>query len=145
MYKTILVPIDIPEDQLTDNAIKHAEFLAKISGAKIHLFHAVPDISRFSVNYSYHYDLLSAFAKKAVTNSEEELKKVVEKINLPKDRVSFSVTFGSPRDKVLSTAREIGADLIIVGSRRPDISTHLLGSNASGIVSYANISVLVVR
>lgn len=145
MYKTILVPIDIPEDQLTDNAIKHAEFLAKISGAKIHLFHAVPDISRFSVNYSYHYDLLSTFAKKAVTNSEEELKKVVEKINLPKDRVSFSVAFGSPRDKVLSTAREIGADLIIVGSRRPDISTHLLGSNASGIVSYANISVLVVR
>ncbi|MBD2816005.1 universal stress protein [Xenorhabdus sp. Flor] len=145
MYKMILVPIDIAEDHLTDNALKHAEFLAKISDAKVHLFHSVPDISRFSVSYSYHYDLLSAFAKKAIANSEEELKKVVGKINLPEDRVSYSVAFGSPRDKVLSTAREIDADLIIVGSRRPDISTHLLGSNASGIVGYANISVLVVR
>ncbi|WP_237387607.1 universal stress protein [Xenorhabdus sp. Sc-CR9] len=145
MYNTILVPIDIAEDQLTDNAIKHAEYLAKISNAKIHLFHSVPDISRFSVSYSYHYDLLSSFAKKAIANSEEELKKVVEKVDLPKDRISFSVAFGSPRDKVLSTAREIGADLIIVGSRRPDITTHLLGSNASGIVGYANTSVLIVR
>ncbi|MDR0219328.1 MAG: universal stress protein [Enterobacteriaceae bacterium] len=145
MYKTILVPIDIAEDSLTDNALKHAEFLAKITGAKIHLFHSVPDISRFSVSYSYHYDLLSAFAKKAVANSEEELKKVVEKINLPKDKVSYSVAFGSPRDKVLDVAHEIEADLIVVGSRRPDITTHLLGSNASGIVGYANISVLVVR
>ncbi|KLU16707.1 MULTISPECIES: universal stress protein [Xenorhabdus] len=145
MYNTILVPIDIAEDILTDNAIKHAEYLAKISNAKVHLFHSVPDISRFSVNYSYHYDLLSAFAKKAIENSEEELKKIVERIDVPKERVSFSVAFGSPRDKVLSTAREINADLIIVGSRRPDISTHLLGSNASGIVGYANISVLVVR
>ncbi|CDL81274.1 universal stress protein [Xenorhabdus szentirmaii] len=145
MYNTILVPVDISEDPLTDNAIKHAEYLAKISNAKIHLFHAVPDISRFSVSYSYHYDLLNAFAKKAIANSEEELKKVIEKIDLPESRLSFSVAFGSPRDKVLSTAREIGADLIVVGSRRPDISTHLLGSNASGIVGYANISVLVVR
>ncbi|CDL87371.1 universal stress protein [Xenorhabdus cabanillasii] len=145
MYKMILVPIDIAEDHLTDNALKHAEFLAKISDAKVHLFHSVPDISRFSVSYSYHYDLLNAFAKKAIANSEEELKKVVGKINLPEGRVSYSVAFGSPRDKVLSTAREIDADLIIVGSRRPDISTHLLGSNASGIVGYANISVLVVR
>ncbi|MBD2791996.1 universal stress protein [Xenorhabdus szentirmaii] len=145
MYNTILVPVDISEDPLTDNAIKHAEYLAKISNAKIHLFHAVPDISRFSVSYSYHYDLLNAFAKKAIANSEEELKKVIEKIDLPERRLSFSVAFGSPRDKVLSTAREIGADLIVVGSRRPDISTHLLGSNASGIVGYANISVLVVR
>ncbi|MDX7987357.1 universal stress protein [Xenorhabdus sp. 12] len=145
MYNTILVPIDISESDLTDNAIKHAEYLARISNAKVHLFHSVPDISRFSVSYSYHYDLLSAFAKKAIANSEEELKKVVERIDLPKDKISFSVAFGSPRDKVLSTAREIGADLIIVGSRRPDISTHLLGSNASGIVGYADISVLVVR
>ncbi|KMW74880.1 universal stress protein [Photorhabdus luminescens subsp. luminescens] len=145
MYKTILVPVDISEDELTDKAIAHAEYLAKLSDANIHLFHAVPDISRFSISYSYHYDLLNSFAKKSLARSEEELAKVAEKIDLPKERVSFSVAFGSPRDKVLSTADEIKADLIVVGSRRPNISTHLLGSNASGIVGYANISVLVVR
>ncbi|WP_350304210.1 universal stress protein [Photorhabdus viridis] len=145
MYKTILVPVEISEDELTDKAIAHAEYLAKLSNANIHLFHSIPDVPRFSVSYSYHYDLINSFAKKSIARSEEELAKVVEKINLPKERISFSVAFGSPRDKVLSTANEIKADLIIIGSRRPNISTHLLGSNASGIVGYANISVLVVR
>uniref|UniRef100_UPI0036D8BACF universal stress protein n=1 Tax=Photorhabdus sp. RM322S TaxID=3342825 RepID=UPI0036D8BACF len=145
MYKTILVPVEISEDELTDKAIAHAEYLAKLSGANIHLFHSIPDVSRFSVSYSYHYDLINSFSKKSIARSEEELAKVAERIDLPKERVSFSVAFGSPRDKVLSTANEVEADLIIIGSRRPNISTHLLGSNASGIVGYANISVLVVR
>lgn len=52
---------------------------------------------------------------------------------------------GSPRDKVLSEAEKIGADLIVVGSRRPNIATHLLGSNASAIVSNAPISIFIVR
>lgn len=145
MYNTILVPVDISEDVLTDNALKHAIYLAKISNAKIHLFHSVPDVSRFSMSYSYHYDLLSSFAKKALERSEEQLKEIIEKIDYPSDKISYKVEFGSPRDKVLSEAEVIGADLIVIGSRNPSISTHLLGSNASGIVSYAKISVLVVR
>lgn len=36
MYKTILVPIDIEEDLLTEHALKHVEYLAKMSGAKVH-------------------------------------------------------------------------------------------------------------
>ncbi|MEY0960079.1 universal stress protein [Providencia rettgeri] len=145
MYQTILVPVDISEDVLTDNALKHAIYLAKISDAKIHLFHSVPDVSRFSMSYSYHYDLLSSFAKKALERSEEQLKEIIEKIDYPSDKISYKVEFGSPRDKVLAEAEVIDADLIVIGSRNPSISTHLLGSNASGIVSYAKISVLVVR
>ncbi|WP_272692331.1 universal stress protein [Providencia sp. PROV164] len=145
MYKTILVPVDISEDVLTDNALKHAVYLAKITNATIHLFHSVPDVSRFSMSYSYHYDLLSSFAKKAVERSEEQLKEIIEKIDYPSDKITYKVEFGSPRDKVLSEAESINADLIVIGSRNPSISTHLLGSNASGIVSYAKISVLVVR
>ncbi|MGG4607606.1 universal stress protein [Providencia sp. Me31A] len=145
MYKTILVPVDISEDVLTDKALKHAIYLAKISDAKIHLYHSVPDVSRFSMSYSYHYDLLSSFAKKAVERSEEQLKEIIEKIDYPSDKISYKVDFGSPRDKVLAEAENIEADLIVIGSRNPSISTHLLGSNASGIVSYAKISVLVVR
>ncbi|WP_272659927.1 universal stress protein, partial [Providencia sp. PROV112] len=97
MYKTILVPVDISEDVLTDNALKHAIYLAKISDAKIHLFHSVPDVSRFSMSYSYHYDLLSSFAKKALERSEEQLKEIIEKIDYPSDKISYKVEFGSPR------------------------------------------------
>ena len=39
MYKTILVPVDISEDELTEKALQHAVYIAKLEGAKIHLFH----------------------------------------------------------------------------------------------------------
>ncbi|EKT57443.1 universal stress protein [Providencia sneebia] len=145
MYNNILVPIDISEDTLTDKALKHAIYLAKASDAKLHLFHSIPDVSRFSMSYSYHYDLLASFAKKALERSEEQLKEIISKIDYPAEKISFNVVYGSPRDKVLVEAEEIDADLIVIGSRNPSITTHLLGSNASGIVSYAKISVLVVR
>ena len=136
MYKTILVPVDISEDELTEKALQHAVYIAKLEGAKIHLFHAIPDVSRFSISYSYHYDMLSSFANKAIERVQEQLQELANSVDLPKEQVDFSAAFGSARDKV---------DLIVVGSRRPSISTHLLGSNASGIVAYAKQSVLVVR
>ena len=66
-------------------------------------------------------------------------------MDLPAEQVSYFVDYGTPRDKVLAKAKEIHADLIVVGSRLPGISTHLLGSTASGIVAHAQVSVLVVR
>ncbi|HGN0333947.1 universal stress protein [Proteus mirabilis] len=145
MYKTILVPVDISEDELTEKALQHAVYIAKLEGAKIHLFHAIPDVSRFSISYSYHYDMLSSFANKAIERVQEQLQELANSVDLPKEQVDFSAAFGSARDKVLELAEKIKADLIVVGSRRPSISTHLLGSNTSGIVAYAKQSVLVVR
>ncbi len=37
------------------------------------------------------------------------------------------------------------ADLIVVGSHRPNWSTYLIGSNAANIVRHAQCSVLVMR
>lgn len=34
MYKTILVPVDISEDELTEKALQHAVYIAKLEGAK---------------------------------------------------------------------------------------------------------------
>ena len=48
-------------------------------------------------------------------------------------------------DEVIATAKSLGAELIIVGSHKPDVSDYLLGSNAARIVRHADCSVLVVR
>ena len=37
------------------------------------------------------------------------------------------------------------ADVVVIGSRNPSISTHLLGSNASSVIRHAHIPVMVVR
>ncbi|KLU19137.1 universal stress protein, partial [Proteus mirabilis] len=109
MYKTILVPVDISEDELTTKALQHAVYIAKLEGAKLHLFHAIPDISRFSISYSYHYDMLSSFANKALERVQEQLQELADGIDLPNEQVEFSAVFGSARDKVLELAEKIHA------------------------------------
>ncbi|MBK5073188.1 universal stress protein [Budviciaceae bacterium CWB-B4] len=142
MYKSILVPVDILEEELTGNAIKHAVYLAKLSHAKMRLLHVLPISSAIINSYALGYPELK---DKASVKAEEDLKKLADSLDLPVGQVSYSIAFGSPRDEIAVVASEVAADLIVIGSRRPNITTHLLGSNASGIVRYANTSVLVVR
>ncbi len=142
MYKKILVPIDILEDELTQKVIPHVECLAKLSNAEVIFFHTLPVASAIVNAYSFGFD---EFKDQATVETEQWLHHFIETIDLPCENLSFSIAFGNPRDEILALAQEIQPDLIIVGSRRPNISTHLLGSNASAIVRSAKTSVLVVR
>lgn len=142
MYTTILVPIDLDEDELTQKALRHAVQLAKASDATLHLFHALPDASAFMSAYSFG---IKEFENEAVVKANEKLKAIMAKIDLPAERLGYSVSFGTPRDETLQLAAEIDADLIVIGSRRPDVKTYLLGSNAAAIVRHATTTVLVVR
>lgn len=142
MYHTILVPVDIDESELTEKALSHAVALAKTSGAKLHLFHALPDASAFLSAYAFG---IKEFENEAVVKADEKLRAILATIDLPADKLSHSLSFGMPRDEVLELADEIDADLIVIGSRRPNVKTYLLGSNAAAIVRHAKTSVLVVR
>ena len=53
-------------------------------------------------------------------------------VDLPDERVSSVVRLGSIYHEVLDEADKCGADLIVIGSHRPSMSTYLLGSNAHG-------------
>jgi nucleotide-binding universal stress UspA family protein len=60
--------------------------------------------------------------------------------------VSGEVLFGSPDSRIVETAEEIGADLIILGSHGyKRWERLLLGSVSSSVVHHAHCSVLVVR
>lgn len=142
MYKTILVPIDLTEDELTSKAVRHAVNLAKQSGAKIHLIHVLPISSAIINAYALGY---MEIKDRATVKAGEDMQILMDTIDLPLSDVNYTITFGSPRDEVINTAKDINADIIVIGSRRPNISTHLLGSTAAGIVRYADTSVLVVR
>ncbi|OCG46758.1 universal stress protein [Gilliamella sp. Choc4-2] len=142
MYKQILVPIDVFEDELTKKVIPHVECLAKLSNAHVIFFHTLPVASVIVNAFSFGFD---EFKDKATIETEQWLNNLMDLIDLPKENLSFSIAFGNPRDEILNLAEEMQPDLIILGSRRPNIATHLLGSNASGVVRGAKTSVLVVR
>ena len=56
-----------------------------------------------------------------------------------------SVRFGDIYQEILAHADNIGADLVIVASHKPDIGDDLPGTTASRSVRHASCSVLVIR
>ena len=80
-----------------------------------------------------------------VKNSEEKLAELAKKSSLPESDIHIHVRSGNIRDEVIKLADELQADVVIIGSRNPNIQTHLLGSEAASIVRYAHVPVFVVR
>ena len=77
--------------------------------------------------------------------AKSQLEEIIKKFNIPRDRVHIHVAEGAPKDKILEIAKKLPADMVIIASHRPDITTYLLGSNAAAVVRHAECSVLVVR
>lgn len=142
MYQSILVPVDVVEKELTKKVLPHVEYLAKLSHAKVKLFHTLPVASAIVNAYSFGFE---EFQDKATVQAEKWLNELINTIDLPKETLSYAIAFGNPRDEILTIADELKPDLIIIGSRRPNISTHLLGSNAAAVVRHAKTAVLVIR
>ena len=137
MYKTIIMPVDVFEMELSDKAIRHAEFLAQDDGV-IHLLHVLPGSASLSL-HRFAADV-RRFEEHLQHEAEERLQTMVSHFTIKQH-----VRFGSVRDEVNELAKELDADVVVIGSRNPSISTHLLGSNASSVIRHANLPVLVVR
>ncbi|HCH51423.1 MAG TPA: universal stress protein [Proteus sp.] len=144
MYKNILVPIDIDEDNLMNKAIPLVEDIAKNEDSYVHFLYVLPKLPQSSYyRLVMNGDQLDQGCLK--TSAETEVKKIIERFDLPDDRVDTHICIGKPRDAILQVADEIDADLIIISSRNPEIDVYHLGSTAADITRYAKRSVMVVR
>ena len=142
MYKTIIMPVDVFEMELSYKAVRHAEFLAQQDGV-IHLLHVLPGSSSFTMS-RFTADL-RRFEEHLQHEAETRLKTKAGHFSIDPSRIKMHVRFGNVRDMVNELANEIKADVVVIGSRNPSISTHLLGSNASSVIRHAHIPVMVVR
>ncbi len=142
MYQTIIMPVDVFEMELSDKAVRHAEFLAQSEGV-IHLLHVLPASASLSL-HRFAADI-RRFEEHLQQEAQTRLNTMITHFNIDASRIKTHVRFGNVRDMVNELAEEIGADMVVIASRNPSISTHLLGSNAANIVRHAHIPVLVVR
>lgn len=133
-YNMILVPVDLEEPQLTEVALKHALFLAEQSQASLRLLHVHSPVP--TIFMSEYPQQIAELRDAALQQAERRLEALA---------AGVKVCWGSIYDEILKEAGACGADLIVIGSRRPSMSTYLLGSNAARVVRHASISVLVVR
>ena len=90
-------------------------------------------------------DNASADGSVAMLKEPRLLAAMLKDVKLSADRLSSVVRIGGVYPEILAEAKEWGADLVVIGSHRPAMSTYLLGSNATTVVRHATCSVLVVR
>lgn len=143
MYKKILMPVDVFEMDLSDKAVRHAANLAKAEGASITLVNILPASSR-SLLRGFNADI-KKFEEYMSAESGKKMNELKRLFDISPENIHTLVRFGSVRDEIIKLSREGEYDVIVIGSKNPGITTHLLGSNAESILRYATIPVLVVR
>lgn len=143
MYKKILMPVDVFEMDLSDKAVRHAVNLAKAEGATITLVNILPNSSR-SLLRGFNADI-KKFEEYMTAESDKKMKALKRLFGMSPENIDCEVRFGNVRDEIIKLSKEGKYDVIVIGSRNPSMTTHLLGSNAETILRYATIPVLVVR
>ncbi len=112
-----------------------------VQGGRLQVLTVVPDFGMSSVGQHFP----EGYAKTAVEAAGKQLGAFVKE-HVPADvEASHIVAHGTIYQEILSTAKDIGADLIVVASHRPSLADYLLGPNAARVVRHFGGSVLVVR
>ena len=143
MYRKILVPIDLADQELAKPAVATALMMAEPSDGTIRFINVLPLTPVMLAEY-----VPPDFEVQQRKAAEDALAIVVKETGLPQERVSSTVRQGGVYQEILEEAGGIGADLIVMSSHRPQrhaVRTYFLGSNAGHVVRYAKCSVLVVR
>lgn len=113
------------------HAFAYALSLAKSAKAKLILLHAIEN------------ELLISFGDQAFSIVKSRLGQL-----MPEDGVDYSVVAecGAATDMILKTAKDVGADLIVMGARKgAAASAHSPWATAHRVVCYAACPVLTVR
>ncbi len=140
MFTNILVPVDIAEPELAKPAIMTAVAMARSIGGKVRLVNVLPMTPVMLAEY-----VPPDFDIQQRKSAEETLAAMARDSGLDAASVSTAVRQGGIYHEIIQEAKDMGADLIVMTSHRPDMRSYFLGSNAGHVVRYANCSVLVVR
>ena len=141
MYKHILLPIDLNAESSWVKALPTAMELCKTFGATLHLMAVVPDFGMSIVSQYFPAGTEERMRKDAADRLRAFVREHVPEGVQTQDIIAE----GSIYREILAAAADIAADLIVMGSHRPEVSDYLLGANAARVVRHANCSVMVVR
>ena len=140
--KLILVPVDFTDHSIA--ALEAAVELARVFDSKLHLLHCYQiqpgGISPYGIAIpsSYFTEIQEAAAKQL---AEWQQKHVPADISVDAKTMSRM-----PSESIVETANEIGADLIVMGTRGLSGFKHvLLGSVAERTIRFAPCPVMTVH
>ncbi|MBI3232901.1 MAG: universal stress protein, partial [Bacteroidetes bacterium] len=133
----ILVPTDFSE--VADHALEHAIQVAKTFNNDIAILHVTDEGMLGGLFQKNSYNDL---VKDAI---QAKLDKCVEKCKQSGIDATTQVKSGKIYKTVTETADELGCDSIIMGTHGASGLETFIGSNASKVISYSNVPVVVVK
>ena len=141
MYASILCPVDLSDEHSWSKALPTAVQLAETFGATLHVMTVVPSFGLPMVGQYFPEGFEAKMRAEAARHLDEFCA-----AHLPADLATKRIVAeGKIYQEILRAAEAIRADLIVMGSHRPELSDYLLGPNAARVVRHAPCSVMVVR
>ena len=150
-YRRILVPYDGPG--MSDTALRHASYLANITGAEIVILHVIEAeyISPSAlIGFIRPNEGLIDAKERLQANFESKVNEMIEeKANELKaagfSKVSYKIKGGKPSDEIVNES-ELGMyDLLVMTSSRIASRIKWLGSNARRVVDSTRTPVLLIH
>ncbi|ALS99799.1 universal stress protein [Lacimicrobium alkaliphilum] len=139
MYKKVLIAIDTTPEakQVLDVALNNEA----VKGATFQLLHATelpgPAMSAYT-GYDFNFDF-----ERIHTAAREKIVELTKGSAI--EDSAIHVKTGMAADLIVDMAKEMGADLIVVGSHGRHGIRLLLGSTANSVLHHAPCDVLAVR
>lgn len=134
-YKNILFATDLSDT--CKSASTQAKSLAELYKAKLSLVHAIEPIP------AYGYPGFEDLQNPLIEHAREQVAQLAKELNIPENKIY--VEFGAVKKEILRVAKEIKADLIVIGSHGRHGFSRLLGSGANAVVHGAECDVLTIR
>lgn len=141
MYRNILVPVDLSDKHSWRKALPSAISLCRAFEASLHVITVVPEFGLPMVGQFFPEGYEAKLRQQAARQLKEFVAAQVPD-EIPTRRI---VAEGKIYQEILKAAGAIKADLIVMGSHRPELKDYLLGPNAARVVRHAPCSVMVVR
>lgn len=136
-----MIPVDLNHERSWHAALPVAVRLASLDKARLHLVTIVPDFGTSMVGTFFPED----FEKQALEKARAELE-AFAKDHVPEGiDHACHIGHGTIYVQLLAMAKELAADLIVMGAHRPGLEGYLIGPNAARVVRHAPVSVMVVR
>jgi nucleotide-binding universal stress UspA family protein len=142
--KTILFPTDFSANAL--HAAEYAGMLAKYFKANVVLLnvHSIPTISEYQLSSEID-NLIKYSQQRAEDDLRDFTTRFIEITSLAPDRVSQTVEYGFPNEKIIETAKTIQADMIVMGTKgASDILDKWLGTHAEAVMKKSEVPVWII-
>lgn len=135
MPMSILIPVAIDHEPLVEKKIATARNLLA-PGGRITLVTVLEQIPGFTAEF---------VTVKAENHLTAKVMSNLKAVAGDAADIDCMVETGKPGLRITEIARDIGADLIIVGAHHPTAMDYFLGSTASRVARRAHCSVLIQR